>query len=118
MEDKKNLLIIGLIILALIIPYSVLAAPKLIWDAPVEGGAVNAYRVYWRTSGGTYSETNKYDSGTTECLFSVLPLQEKITYSFIVRAVNEAGESGDSNEESWTVPDETAPGPVQGVSVE
>ena len=120
MGNHTRIFLLGIIFLALIIPYNVFAQSKLAWDPPITGGNVETYTVYWRTSDGTYSDEDKKDNiAETECLFNDLgSLQEKETYYFIVRASNSAGESDDSNEVSWTVPDTTAPDPVEGVGVE
>jgi hypothetical protein len=120
MGNHTRIFLLGIIFLALIVPNYVLAENKLAWDAPTTGGEVETYSVYWRTPEGTYSDDNKKDNITeTECLFNDLgSLQEKETYYFVVRAKNSAGESGDSNEVSWMVPDTTAPDPVQGVEAQ
>ena len=117
MRDTTRFFLLLIIILTLIIPFNVLAQSKLAWDAPTTGGDVESYSVCWRTPEGTYTNENKKDNITeTECLFNSLGgLEEKTTYYFIVRANNSAGESSDSNEVSWTVPDSTAPAPVNGV---
>jgi hypothetical protein len=119
MRNIKRIVFFGLLLLALISPYNSYAETKLAWDPPVAGGAVDGYRVYWRTADGVYSDANSVgDIKVTECPFNSLGLlQEKTTYFFAVKAYNEAGESENSNEVSWTVPDNTAPAIVQGIDV-
>jgi fibronectin type 3 domain-containing protein len=72
---------------------------KLQWDAVT--GDVIGYKVYYGTSSGSYS--NSFDVGNvTQCALSDLPLTDKTTYYFIVRAYSDAGESDNSNETSYT----------------
>ena len=120
MKNRTRILLLGMIFLVLMIPYNLLAQSKLVWDAPNTGGDVETYSVYWRTSDGIYCEENQKDNITeTECPFNSLgSLEEETTYYFVVRAINSAGESDDSNEVFWTVPDTTPPSPVEGVTVE
>jgi hypothetical protein len=76
------------------------------WDTASEDAI--GYRIYYGGSQGTY--TNSLDVGlVTQYPMSALPLTEDTTYYFIVRAYNAAGESDNSNEMSWTVPDSTPP---------
>jgi len=92
-----------------------IADPKLVWDP--SSGEVSGYRIYYGLAPG--SHPNSYDVGNvTEYPLTSLPLEEKQTYYFVTRAYNAAGESGDSNEVSWTVPDMTAPVPPQDVTVQ
>lgn len=105
---------IGLFFLATMIPYTAFSEPKLAWDS--SSGEVDGYRIYYGATQGNYS--NHKDVGVvTEYSLNNLPLQEGITYYFIARAYNSAGESGDSNWVSWKVSDSTAPAPVQSVNI-
>lgn len=88
-------------------------ASTLHWDAV--SGDVTGYRVYYGMTSGSYSAN--VDAGlSTEYDISSLSLTEGATYYFIVRAYNSIGESDNSNEVSWTVPDTTAPFPPTGVA--
>jgi len=119
MKNIKRMVFFGLLLFALISPYNIYAETKLAWDTPSVGGAVDGYRIYWRTTDGVYSDANSVgDIKDTEYPFNSLGLlQEKTTYFFAVKAYNQAGESEKSNEVSWTVPDNTAPSTVQGIDV-
>jgi len=87
---------------------SVFAATiHLAWDP--SSGTVTGYRIYYGTSSGSYP--NKVDVGNvTECTIS--NLQEGVTYYFVARAYNDYGESGNSNEVSWTAGDTDPPGDI------
>jgi predicted phage tail protein len=99
----------------LLLPASeVFAGPMLAWEA--SSGEVTGYRVYYGASQGTLNQ-DKDVGNVTQVALSSLPLTEKQTYFFVARAYNTAGESGDSNVVSWTVPDYTAPMPPQGITV-
>ena len=68
----------------------------LTWTAPVTGGPVNGYRVYYGTTdGGPY--TSSVDVGTS-LTWTVSGLTG--TQFFIVRAFNGTGEGADSNQVS------------------
>jgi hypothetical protein len=120
MKNKKQMMLIGLLLLVFISPYNLYAATKLAWDAPTSGGAITAYRIYWRTADSDYTDVNSVgDIKNTDYPFNSLgSLKEKTTYYFMVKAYNEAGESEKSNEVSWAVPDSTSPSVVLGVKAE
>lgn len=105
MRKLSSIIIEFLLIILFFNPLSV-SASMLQWGPTTEG--VSGYRLYYGTSQGNY--TNSKDVGLAiEYSLSNLPLVENSTYYFVVRAYNSAGESDDSNEISWTVPDSTPP---------
>jgi hypothetical protein len=107
---------VALIIICLAVGYPchILAAPKLVWEP--SSGDVDGYRIYYGTTSGQYQ--NSKDVGdVTEYPLTGLPLEEQKTYYLSTRAYNGAGESGNSNEVSWTVPDSTPPLPPIGISI-
>lgn len=109
----------GILILIFIVaaPCSAFASPFLQWDAST--GEVTGYRVYYGTTqGGPYPASREVASNSCNCDMVNLSLQEKTTYYFVVRAYNAAGESGNSNEATYTVPDTTPPAVPQGVSAQ
>lgn len=115
MFNKHRNFGIGILLFILAIPFSAFASPFLQWDAST--GEVTGYRVYYCTTvGGPYPAN--YEVATTSCDMANLPLQENSTYYFVVRAYNSAGESGNSNEASYAVPDSTPPAVPQGVSAQ
>jgi Fibronectin type III domain len=112
--DKRLGRIVAAFIFLLLPVSEVFAAPMLAWEA--SSGEVTGYKVYYGTAQGTYNQ-NKNVGNVTQYSLSSLPLTEKQTYYFVARAYNAAGESGNSNMVSWTVPDYTAPMPPQGITV-
>jgi fibronectin type 3 domain-containing protein len=83
------------------------------WDPASEDAT--GYRIYYGGSQGTY--TNSLDVGlVTQYSMSDLPVTEGATYYFVVRAYNTVGESDNSNEMSWTAPDNTPPAVPVGIS--
>jgi hypothetical protein len=111
----KRLGRIAAAIIFLAVPLSeAFAAPMLAWDA--SSGEVTGYKVYYGTTQGSYNQ-NKDVGNVTQYPLTSLPLTERQTYFFVTRAYNAAGESGNSNAVSWTVPDYTAPMPPQGITV-
>lgn len=114
MMDKRLGRIVAAFIFLLLPASEAFAGPMLAWDA--SSGAVTGYRVYYGTAQGTYNQ-NKDVGNVTQYSLSTLPLTERQTYYFVARAYNAAGESGNSNMVSWTVPDSTAPMPPQGITV-
>ena len=75
------------------------AQVHLAWDP--SSGQVDGYRIYYGTTPG--SHPTRVDVGNVTD-YLVTGLQEATTYYFVVRAFNQYGESGDSNEISWTAP--------------
>jgi hypothetical protein len=114
---KKGIFaLVGMLILfSLIAPVQANAAGTLAWNAVT--GTVQGYKIYYgTTSGGPYP--NSANAGTaTSYTVNNLPLQERVTYYFVVRAYNQAGESGNSNQVSYSVTDSTPPAPPRGVTV-
>lgn len=113
-RNIKKLFIISLVA-AFLLPYQALAEPYLAWDP--SSGTVTGYRIYYGQSSGVYP-SNKEVGNVTQYSLSGLGLEENKTYHFVVRAYNDVGESGNSNEVSWSVPDTTAPLPPQGVAAQ
>ncbi|RPJ02782.1 MAG: fibronectin type III domain-containing protein [Chloroflexi bacterium] len=113
---KKGIFaLVGMLILfPLIAPMQARAAGTLMWNPST--GTVQGYKVYYgTTSKGPY--TNSATAGTaTSYALNNLPLQEKATYYFVLRAYNQAGESANSNEISHSVTDSTPPAPPKGVT--
>ena len=90
----------------------------LAWDPPVEGGPVEGYYLYWKASGGSYSDANRMDvSGTSA---TVSGLDGSTEYNFIVKAYNGGGANigPASNEITWSYSDTTPPLAPTGVSAE
>jgi predicted phage tail protein len=115
MNRKIIAIVLAVVVLAWLVPGTVFADPKLVWDA--SSGDVTGYRVYYGLSQGSYPNSQSVGN-VTEYGLTSLPLEEKKTYYFVVRAYNGAGESGDSNAVSWLVPDMTPPSPPQGVTAQ
>jgi predicted phage tail protein len=114
---KKGIfaLVLMLAMFSLIAPTQATAAGSLVWNPAT--GTVQGYKVYYgTTNGGPYSNSTNAGTATSYGLNS-LPLQEKATYYFVVRAYNQAGESANSNQVSHSVSDATPPAPPKGVSV-
>ena len=119
MAKKIFTLGVGLFFLLVTAPYIYGAGVDLAWDAPTEGGPVEGYYLYWKTSGGSYSDGNRLNvvGKTSE---TVSGLSESEEYDFIVKAYNGDGAnlSPASNEITWSYTDTTPPLPPEGVSVE
>jgi hypothetical protein len=101
------------LMLVLFFSTDVLAEPYLAWDP--SSGTVSGYRIYYGQSPGART-SSKEVGNVTQFPLSGLGLEEKKTYYFVTRAYNDVGESGDSNEVSWTVPDNTPPATPTGVT--
>jgi hypothetical protein len=78
----------------------------LAWDPSPD--LIDGYRIYYGTSSGNYTES--VDVGDTNQA-TITGLNETTTYYFVARAYDTSGESGNSNEVSWSynVPDLIAP---------
>ncbi len=114
MPKRVGRVFLGTLFLILFFSGVAFAEPLLQWDA--SSGDVTGYRVYYGTvSGGPY--TASYAVETTSCSLYSLPLQQNVTYYFVVRAYNDGGESGNSDEVSWVMPDATPPASPQGLSI-
>jgi hypothetical protein len=115
---NKKLFSIGLVMLMFFaaVPFINAAGVDLAWDAPSEGGTVEGYKLFWKTTGGSYSDTNSMNvvGKTSE---TVSGLDETKEYSFIVKAYNAAGVSPASNEIAWSYSDATPPLQVQGIAI-
>lgn len=113
MLRKINIIGLWLVCLAISLPCIAWAEPKLDWDA-VEGDVLG-YRIYYSSTQGDYTEF--VDAGNvTQYPLLNLPLTEGMTYYLVVRVYNDNTESPNSNEVSWTVPDNTPPMAPSGVS--
>lgn len=97
------------------------AGVTLAWDKPTDGGPVEGYKLYWRTSSGSYNDANSITiAGEDSTSETVSGLDENETYYFIVRAYNNGGAnlSDPSNVVEWSSSDTTPPLPPEGVSAE
>ncbi len=73
------------------------AEVTIAWDPST--GDPDGYRIHYSTVSGSYNQT--IDVGNiTE--YTVSGLQSDVTYYFVTSAYNETGQSGFSNEVSWT----------------
>ena len=106
--NTKKLYILFCAFLSLIIfcPVTFAADVTLAWDpnpTPPDG-----YRLYYGTASGNYTESEDVGNVTQ---YTLTNLSENDTYYIVVRAYNDTGESGNSNEVSWTydAPDTVAP---------
>jgi len=104
---KQRYFFIGLVILLLtfLVSHNTFAGSILAWDQSAE--PVTGYRVYYSQVSGEY--TDYVEITTSSYALSSLPLTEVVTYYLIVRAYNAAGESENSNEITYTAPDNTPP---------
>ena len=96
--DMKTLLISIMILLA-----SIASAADLRWNA---ADGATGYNVYFN-SDGTETYPYNYNAGnTTEVLDiqNTLNLQPGTTYTFVVTAYNDVGESDFSNSAAWDTP--------------
>jgi fibronectin type 3 domain-containing protein len=76
---------------------------RLAWDPNPASEGVTAYHVYFFEQSG--STTNRISASTTNA--TVSNLQPNRTYTFLVTAVNEAGESDPSEPLTYTVPNQS-----------
>lgn len=106
---------LGIFMATFMLPSISYAGSNLVWDE--SSGDVSGYRIYYGTSQGSHNQNIDVGNATQYSLSS-LPLNDNTTYYFIVRAYNDAGESGNSNEISWKAGDNTPPLPPKGITVE
>ena len=94
---NKTLCLFFLICFGLIlVPVAMAAEVHLAWDP--SSGEVDGYRIYYGTSPGSHPTRVEVGDATD---YVVTGLEDGRTYYFVVRAYNQYGESGDSNEISW-----------------
>ncbi len=113
--EKAIMIGISIFLFAAFPYYSHAAGVTLAWDAPSGGGAVTGYNLYYGTSSGSYP--NKVGA-INSTQYVVSGLDEDKVYYFIVKAYNDAGESGPSNMVAWRYRDTTPPLPPGGVGAE
>ena len=109
----RNTTIFGIFVLLIFLIgfYSNALGATLLWDA--SPGEVTGYRLYYSTSTGSYSDTQRVEViNVTSYSTDFLPLAENTLYYFVVTAYNSAGESGYSNEVFLIQDDNTPPGTV------
>ena len=106
MGRRTTIFGISALLIFLIGFYSNALGATLLWDA--SPGEVAGYRLYYGTSAGSYAQNVDVGNVISYSTDS-LPLTENTLYYFVVIAYNSAGESGYSNEVSWTKDDTTPP---------
>ncbi len=115
MARKTYITGLGLFFIATVLCSAAFANSTLSWQAVP--GTVTGYRIYYGTTHATY--TGSKDVGNvTQYSLANLSLTQGMTYYFVVRAYNSAGESANSNEVSWIVPDTTPPMPPISVAIQ
>jgi len=98
-------------IILLVSTVSYAAEVTMAWNAST--GDPDGYRIYFGTSPGVY--TGNVDVGNvTE--YTLSGLEADTTYYFVVRAYNDSGESGNSNEVPWIYETADMEPPVVSVS--
>jgi len=113
MTEKKLIPYLFLVFSLFFISYSFAAEVHFQWEA--SSGIVEGYRIYYGSSHeGPYPDLLDQVGGTTTEY--VASLNEGQEYYLVVRAYNDYGESGNSNEVKWPSDsnDTTAPGDVSG----
>ena len=101
---KKLIFLIG--ILFIIVGYA--WADTITWDAPIDGGPVKGYTLYWGSEGDdecTMSEKCNLSmpSDVLSVDMTILNLLPGAEYKFVVNAYNDWGEGDSSNEVVYTV---------------
>ena len=107
MNTKKLYIWFGaLLALFIFCPVTYAADVTLAWDP--NPTTPDGYRLYYGTASGNYTESIDVGNVTQ---YTLTDLSETVTYFIVARAYNDSGESGNSNEVSWTydVPDTVAP---------
>jgi hypothetical protein len=115
MARKAIVLLIGFFVFALMAPQLSHAESMLTWDSIADA---QGYKIYYGTSKGRYIYSKDVGNVIKYPLANFL-LDEGTEYFFVVRAYNDAGESDNSSESSYTVPspgDTTPPLAPQGVA--
>ena len=96
-----KLLILSLVVfISILSPTSATSAVDitLAWDA---SGGADGYRLFYREEGQSYTYNSPdWEGPGTTC--TIYGLADSTTYHFVVRAYNSYGESGNSNEETYT----------------
>ena len=82
-------------------------ADTIIWDAPIDGGPVGGYTLYWGSDGDDFCTMSEkcnlsMPSDVLSVDMTILNLLPGNEYKFIVTAYNATGESGPSNEVVYT----------------
>lgn len=97
MIRKVFVFVLGLFLLSVTASYTRAASVDMGWDAPIDGGEVVGYLVYWSITSGSYDDVDSIEIvGKTSA--TVTELDESRTHYFIVRAYNSAGIGPASNE--------------------
>ncbi len=110
MIRKFACLAMAVLVLALLTPLDSSAETRLSWDSV--SGNVTGYRIWYGKAKDSHTSSKELGN-VTEYSLNNLPLEEDVKYYFVVRAYNSGGESGDSNEVSWTAEDLTPPLPPE-----
>ena len=94
---KYFMLALGMSCLFIYTSYLHAAEVDLAWDAPLDGGAVGGYIVYWSTTSGSSSHVDSVEV-VGETSATVTGMDETEDHYFIVKAYNSAGVGSASNE--------------------
>ena len=110
MIRKKNVMLIGLVVLLVTCCTAYAGDAKIKWGAV--SGEVVGYKLCYGTSSGSYP--NQIDVGNvTEYSLANLSLEAGTTYYFVVRAYNQYCESSDSDMVSYTTDGATGEIPLE-----
>jgi len=112
----KGIIGLGIVVIYIVVGVSLAQADgvTLAWDPPQGETPVEGYLLYYGRSCSDFS--NEINVGNvTQYLIS--GLQEGITYYFVLKAYNSAGQSPPICYGPWTAPDTTPPMPPTGVTV-
>lgn len=109
---KKSILTLVIFIFTItLVSFAYSAEVTLSWNE--SSGEISGYRIYYGTVPGDYS--NNIDVGNVT-QYVISGLQEGVKYYFVARAYNEAGESSDSNEVSWSYTTQDTEAPVVSIT--